>query len=198
MHIQNLTENSSVYTSNAWLCSCDSQEVRCKTLIDTGCDPHILHKLREIKKRSGRNPVDRIILTHNHYDHARLLGEIKKEYEPVIYAQSPYTTGVDKIIQGGDVIECGRYHFEIIAIPGHTTDSVCIYCPEEEILFSGDTPVVIWGTENTYEKSFVTGFELLAMKNIKTIYPGHGECMTDGIAGIIRQSLLNLSNSRIF
>lgn len=198
MHIKNLTEESIIYTSNAWLCSCNSPDTRCKILIDTGCDPAILDILREIKIRSGRTPVDHIILTHNHYDHSRLLGPVKEEYEPVIHASSPYTAGVDHILGDGDVIECGNCHFEIIAIPGHTSDSVCIYCPEEEILFSGDTPVIIWGTENTYEKSFVKGFEYIAVKKIKAIYPGHGEVIYNEIPAIMRQSLENLKNSRIF
>jgi len=196
MEIFNLTEKSAVYTSNVWLCCCDGA-AQGGVLIDTGCDPAILEYLREKKKERGTSPVSKIILTHNHYDHARLIKEIKEEFQAVVYASSPYTTGIDQILTDGDVISCGRYHFEIVSIPGHTSDSVCIYCPEEEILFSGDTPVMIWGTDNTYEKTFVHGFEELAKKKFHIIYPGHGEIIETGVVDLIRQSLTNIHNSRI-
>ncbi|HOJ96042.1 MAG TPA: MBL fold metallo-hydrolase [Methanospirillum sp.] len=196
MDIENLTRQSTIYTSNVWFCSCnDANEGG--VLIDTGCDPGILEYLQEQKKRLGRNPVSQIILTHNHYDHARLLTEIKKEYGTTVYASSPYATGIDRILSDGDVIRCGIYHFEIIAIPGHTSDSICIYCPEEEILFSGDTPMMIWGTDNTYEQAFIRGFEELATKKFHTIYPGHGEIIATGVADLIRNSLVNLHKSRV-
>lgn len=197
MDIINLTEQSTIYTSNVWYCSCNGSKAVSGTLIDTGCDASILNYLQEKKKQTGRNPIDQIILTHNHYDHAKLLNDLKKEYNPVVFASSSYTSGIDKILMNGTVLMCGDYHLEIIAIPGHTSDSICIYCPEEEILFSGDTPLIIWGTGNTYEKSFLAGFEELAKKKIQAIYPGHGEVMKTGVMNIIRQSLINLKNSRI-
>jgi hypothetical protein len=60
-----------------------------------------------------------------------------------------------------------------------------------------DTPVSIWGTENTYERAFVDGFEKLAQKRIHRIYPGHGEVITTGIPELIRHSLINLNGSKI-
>ena len=196
MDIRNLTKQSTIYTSNVWLCSCE-ETTEGGLLIDTGCDPAILEYLREKKKRTGRSPVSKIILTHNHYDHARLIKEIKVEFHAIVCASSPYTTGIDQILIDGNVITCGRYHFEIVSIPGHTSDSICIYCPEEEILFSGDTPMMIWGTDNTYERSFLHGFEELAKKKFHAIYPGHGEIVETGVPELIRQSLINLHNSRI-
>ncbi|NLL10791.1 MAG: MBL fold metallo-hydrolase, partial [Methanomicrobiales archaeon] len=118
MEIQNLTSQSTIYTSNAWFCSCEEDGIS-GILIDSGCDPAILKQLHEIKLKAGRNPVKKIILTHSHYDHARLVKEIKEEYHAAVYASSPYTAEVDKVLIDGDVITCGRYHFEIVSIPGH-------------------------------------------------------------------------------
>ncbi|MDD3574465.1 MBL fold metallo-hydrolase [Methanospirillum sp.] len=196
MEIQNLTRDSVIYTSNAWICFGDGKD-NAALLIDTGCDPRILDYFHDRKRLTGKNPVGQIILTHNHYDHAHLVEEIKNKYNSTINAFSSYTKGVDRVLRDGDIIRCGRYHFEIISIPGHTSDSICIYCPEEEILFSGDTPVAIWGTGNSYEKAFVLGFEKLAKKKFHTIYPGHGEIINTDTSGLIRRSLSNLYNSRI-
>lgn len=197
MNVINLTKQSSIYTSNAWLCGCIHSPEDFGILIDTGCDPVILDYLRQMREKTGKNPVEKLILTHSHYDHAKLLGRIKEEFNPVVYAASSYLAGVDTVLSHGDVVKCGIYHFEIITIPGHTSDSVCIYCPEEEILFSGDTPLIIWGTENTYEKDFLQGFEELAQRKITSAYPGHGEIMSIEVSRMIRQSLINLKRSRI-
>lgn len=197
MEIRNLTRESIIYTSNAWMCTCTGSGPGCRTLIDTGCDPDILRTLREISQATGGRPLDRIILTHNHYDHTKMAVVIKKEFNPEVYAWSSYTPGVDQVVKDGTVLPMGDAHLEIISIPGHTSDSICIYCPEEEALFSGDTPVVIWGTENSYEKGFVFGFENLAKRRINTIYPGHGEIIGHGISVMLRQSLDNLKKSRL-
>ena len=57
--------------------------------------------------------------------------------------------------------------------------------------------MMIWGTDNTYERSFLHGFEELAKKKFHAIYPGHGEIVETGVPELIRQSLINLHNSRI-
>jgi glyoxylase-like metal-dependent hydrolase (beta-lactamase superfamily II) len=195
--IINLTQQSSIYTSNAWLCRCGYKGQVCRTLIDTGCDPETLSILKEIETNTGEKPVDQVILTHNHYDHTRTLQKIKELYNPVVYASSAYVKGVDHVVKDGNVLAFGDLHLDIMAIPGHSSDSICIYCPEEEVLFSGDTPVFIWGTENTYEKSFLMGFEALARKKIGIIYPGHGELINHNTMSIIKHSLENIRKSRL-
>lgn len=197
MDIINLTEQSRIYTSNAWLCRCSNNCHGCMTLIDTGCDAEVLNLLLKIEMDIGDLPVDQVILTHNHYDHTRLLERIKERYNPVVYASSEFIKGVDQIVKDGSVLLCGEMHLDILATPGHTSDSICIYCPEEEILFSGDTPLFIWGTENSYEKSFLLGFEFLAQKKIRTIYPGHGEIINHNVMSILKHSLDNIRNSKL-
>jgi len=197
MDITNLTEKSSIYTSNAWLCRCNNTGHTCRTLIDTGCDPVTLNILKDIETKTGENPVDQVILTHNHYDHMRTLEKIKENYNPTVYASSSYVKGVDQVVKDGSVLRCGELHLDILAIPGHSSDSICIYCPEEEILFSGDTPIFIWGTENTYEKAFLMGFEVLATRQIRVVYPGHGEMINHNVMSILRHSLENIRNSRL-
>jgi len=209
MLVRNLSTGSDIYTANAYLCTNttrkqageelkeDSEYDACGLLIDTGCDPRIMTILKTIASETGRQPACTIILTHTHYDHARMLSEVQTTWQVSTYAYSAYLDGIDHVVQGGEEISCIRHTFELIHVPGHSTDSLCIYCPEEEILFSGDTPLVIWGTEGTYEFPFVRAFETLVRLKIATIYPGHGSPITGDCNRILDQSLRNLRKSRL-
>ena len=44
-----------------------------------------------------------------------------------------------KLLSENDVISFGNHKFTIIETPGHSRGSVCYYCSEENVLFSGDT-----------------------------------------------------------
>lgn len=210
MLVVNLSTGSDIYTANAYLCSSltsddeksQSEKEGCpchsRLLIDTGCDPKILIKLKEMSAHTGCQPFSDLILTHSHYDHSRMLGEIKAVWNVKTYAYSAYLHGIDHVVKGGEQITLDdRYTIEMIHVPGHSSDSICIYCPEDKILFSGDTPLAIWGIEGTYELPFLHGFEILSRRKISTIYPGHGEPITGDCNRILDQSLHNLRKSRI-
>ncbi|HWQ68255.1 MAG TPA: MBL fold metallo-hydrolase [Methanospirillum sp.] len=200
MKVINLTAKSVIYTSNAYYCIPDGSSPGhegCGTLIDTGCDPLTLDELRSISKTCGEQPICRIIITHSHYDHSRILGLIRAEWSVQTFAYSAYVEGIDTIIKGGEQIPDLGITWEFIHVPGHSTDSVCVYCPEEEILFSGDTPLAIWGTEGTYELPFVRAFEELEKRPVRIIYPGHGDPITSDCNLILTRSLRNLRKSRL-
>jgi glyoxylase-like metal-dependent hydrolase (beta-lactamase superfamily II) len=205
--VQNLTEGSQVYTSNAYLCIIDTSALNsenkstnqssCGLLIDTGCDPLIINNLTEREREINHQPVRDIILTHSHYDHTRMLSEIRAKWHVKTYAYSAYVDGIDQVVKGGEQISVNGCTFELIHVPGHSTDSLCVYYREEEILFSGDTPLIIWGTEGTYELPFVRAFEVLVNLKISTIYPGHGYPITGDCNRTLFQSLRNLRKSRL-
>jgi glyoxylase-like metal-dependent hydrolase (beta-lactamase superfamily II) len=166
-------------------------------LVDTGCDPRIVTELERIEANNNFQPVSKVILTHSHYDHAKMLGEIKKRWSVESYAYSSYLEGIDLVVRNGDQVRMGGYSFDILHVPGHTTDSLCVFSREEGILFSGDTPLVIWGTDATYELAFVHAFEELVNLDISTIYPGHGEPITANCNQTLKNSFRNLRKSRL-
>ncbi len=205
MQVINLTAQSEVYTSNAYLCSPslpdnDSESdgsTKCGLLIDTGCDPLILPALKQIEYENRIRPVCKVILTHSHYDHTKILKDIRATWQVTTYAYSAYLNGIDHVIKGGETVQVNGNNFDLIHVPGHTTDSICVYCKEEQILFSGDSPLMIWGTEGTYELSFVKAFEKLVQLPVRTIYPGHGDAIVKDCNRILDQSLRNLRKSRV-
>ncbi len=100
-----------------------------------------------------------ILLTHGHSDHMYEIQYFREKYGSKVYAhcdelsyferedlRNPVAVPIedrdyvcDVMLKDGDTIEFGPYVFQVIHTPGHTPGSVCYYCPEEKVVFSGDT-----------------------------------------------------------
>ncbi len=193
MKIYNLTEHSKVYTSNVYLVTGTWNAMDdVNTLVDVGRDLGALEIIFEISTGVGKKPVEKVVLTHNHYDHTSMLQNVKTIFNPRVYAWSKSLEGVDRILKDGETIRMGDQYFEVIHTPGHSTDSICLYCPAEGVLFSGDTPVIIRSTDSTYEEDFIRAMEKLSRREVKAIYFGHGEPLLDGCGIALRKSLDNI------
>jgi glyoxylase-like metal-dependent hydrolase (beta-lactamase superfamily II) len=196
MKVLNLTKGSKVYTSNVYLILGDWNAIEdVNTLIDAGRDPAVLTKINEASTGVGKHRIDQVILTHCHYDHANLVPQIKEAYGAKAYAYTSSLVGIDVILKGGEQLRVGDRYFEVIYSPGHSSDSICLYCAAEKVLFSGDTPVSIVAAGGSHEEGFVQALEGLCRKDIETIYPGHGEPIQDGNA-VLRRSLKNVRSGR--
>jgi hypothetical protein len=51
----------------------------------------------------------------------------------------------------------GDGYFEVIHMPGHSSDSICLYNQAEGVLFAGDSPVLITSSTGTYEAAISGG-----------------------------------------
>jgi glyoxylase-like metal-dependent hydrolase (beta-lactamase superfamily II) len=171
----NLTKNSRVYTSNVYFLGGTHNAISdVNTLIDVGRDESIFGLLAETSTGFGKKPIEHVILTHGHYDHMTLLTEVRRRFNPIIYAYSP-AEGVDRILRGGETLKVADSRCEIIHMTAHSYDSLCIYFPDAGLLFSGDTPLMIRSGGGSYPDEFVEQLEDLAGRNIRMIYPGHGD-----------------------
>lgn len=84
-------------------------------------------------------------------------------------------------------------HWELIATPGHTPDSFCLYNSGEGILISGDTILNMRGSGelNSFcsdSKKIKESFQKLLPLKINTLYPGHGKPLhgLDGLHHIVQ------------
>lgn len=196
MKILNLTYKSKVYTSNVYLITGSHNAIDdVNTLIDVGRDPSIIDKINNASTGVGKKRVVQVVLTHNHYDHTSLLPEIREIFKPEVYAFSRFLKGMDHLVKDGDMLRLGDRMFEIIHIPGHSDDSICLYCEEDRVLFVGDTQIIIESAGSTYEKGFIFAMEKLCRKNIKTIYFGHGDPLSRNCNKQIRASLRRVRES---
>lgn len=77
----------------------------------------------------------------------------------------------------------------MISVPGHTDDSMCLYNAHTATLFSGDAPLLIHSPGGSYAPEFVTALTALCEREIRTIYPGHGDPLTEHCNSRLRLSL---------
>jgi len=196
MKVINLSENSKIYTSNVYLLTGDWNCMKdVNTLVDVGRDQNVIDAICLASTGVGKVKVEKVILTHNHYDHASLLPQIKGVFKPQVYAYSSYLEGVDTYVKGGEMIKVADRLGEIIYTPGHSNDSICLYCEEDGILFAGDTPLIIRSPGGSYEPGFVRILEYICKKEIQTIYFGHGGPLTQGCNEALQATLRNVRKS---
>ncbi|KKG10383.1 hypothetical protein EO95_01690 [Methanosarcina sp. 1.H.T.1A.1] len=198
MKVINLTENPTTYTCNVYYIQGEFNSLsNLNTIIDIGRDNIIFEKFDEISKGVGKKLIDQIVLTHNHYDHTSLLKTVKEIYSPKVYAFSPYLKGVDVVLKGGESILIGDKFFEVIHTPGHTQDSICLYCSENGFLFVGDTRVILNSNNWTFEENYVKSMEYLCTKDVSRIFYGHGPPLDNRCNEKLQTTLNIIHNSKI-
>jgi glyoxylase-like metal-dependent hydrolase (beta-lactamase superfamily II) len=175
MKIMNLTENSNVYTSNVYLVLGTWNTIDdINTLIDVGSDPLVLKKIEEINTGLGKRKIDQVILTHSHSDHAANLSAVVQAFSPKVCAFNSHLSGIQKTLNDGDCLRIGENMFEVLHITAHSYDSICLFCENEGILFSGDTTFPIeFENEKLYKENEAV-LSRLKNKQISIEYPGHG------------------------
>jgi glyoxylase-like metal-dependent hydrolase (beta-lactamase superfamily II) len=180
-------------------------------LIDTGCGPAILERIRESYS------LDLIINSHGHPDHSSgnwLFPDVPL-YAPIEGADShgrlvplshrlveagPLadrwrrwvgdTMGFrDRVptsfYEHGHVFDFGHLKLQAIRTPGHTVDHYCFFQPEQRILLSSDidvTPFGPWyGHRESSLKEFRRSIDLVRALDAKVLASSHLDVLEDGI-----------------
>ncbi len=142
-----------------------------------------------------------IYITHCHGDHIGALKDLKEQKGGKILihrfdAEGLYNNeisltdyiGIEEIhleadsrVDDGDIIHIGNIEFKVIHTPGHTIGGSCLYCAQENLLFSGDTLFHgAWGRTDLPTSNFtdiigsITN-KLLVLPEDTIVYPGHGK-----------------------
>ena len=166
-------------------------------IVDCGNDPR---DITPLVKEAGLD-VRYVVLTHGHYDHADYIedyafyfpnaktvcheAEVSVMNDPdanvsaLLGLEREYLEP-DMTVDEGDVLMIGKKEFAVISTPGHTPGSICLYCEEERVMFTGDT-LFVRGVGRTDFK-YGSGAELLRslrrlskMDGEITFYSGHGD-----------------------
>jgi glyoxylase-like metal-dependent hydrolase (beta-lactamase superfamily II) len=197
MKIIPLKKSSAVYSCNSYLILGDWNRVGdLNTVIDPGTDAFVLDEIERLSTGCGKVAVEQVILTHNHFDHNGGVMALKQRYgaRVLAFVDGP---GVDELLYDGQFIKAGDGFLEVLHTPGHSSDSICLYAPAEETLFSGDTQVRVRAAGDVYTREYLAGLVKLSGRKIQWIYSGHDEPLTIHAQETILSSLANVRNSRI-
>ena len=196
MRVIALEASGDTYTCNAYLVLGTWSGLEdVNTLVDVGRDPAVLAGLEEAPTGVGKTRVEQVVLTHGHYDHCSLLPTIIELYRPSVLAYSQGVDGVSGLVADGEEVRLGDRRFTVLHTPGHTEDSICLYCKEEGVLFSGDMPLVINAVGGSYKRRFVNALERICALNVRAIYFGHGQPLYEDCNRRLRHSLKNVQRS---
>lgn len=175
MRIMNLTEDSKLYTSNVFFILGEWNTLDdVNTLVDVGSDLMVVEKLMEMNTGLGKRKVDQVIITHSHSDHVSMLPSVIEAFKPKVFGFNTHLKGIDTPLHDGDKLRIGEKMFEVIHITSHSYDSICLFCEEDGIMFTGDTnfPIEFENQQLKDENAFA--LSRLQGKNIKKLYNGHG------------------------
>lgn len=158
--------------------------------------------------RDGGLTPKHVVLTHAHLDHCFGVDTLHREFglqpemaagDDSLYAnlgqqaqtfygltlQTTFPDATDTPLDHGQDITFGTHRLQVIATPGHSRGSICLHCPEEHVLFSGDTlfRTTIGRTDLPGGNRFliIQSLRHLAMLPDNTrVLPGHGDETTMG------------------
>lgn len=150
-------------------------------LFDTGFgDTEVLAAVRTLTDL----PID-LVLTHGDPDHVGGLGDFTScRLHPGDWHKITAPVSLTPLAEG-DVLRCGRFAFEVIAIPGHTPGSVAFYDRVQKILLPGDSvqqggPIYMFGPDRDLPR-YIQSLEKLAAQIPAdvAVFPCHSACPID-------------------
>ncbi|PPK68148.1 MBL fold metallo-hydrolase [Actinokineospora auranticolor] len=170
--------------NNVWLVG-DDQEV---IIIDAAHDPD------EILAAADGRRVVAIVCTHAHDDHINAAADLATATDALVYlhpADEPlwrqvYPDADYQPLHDGHEFEVAGTFLQVIHTPGHAPGAVCLYAPQLNALFSGDT--LFAGGPGATGRSF-SDFptiidsirdRLLTLPADTVVHTGHGDATSIG------------------
>jgi hydroxyacylglutathione hydrolase len=171
-------------------------------VIDPGANPE---RIEEVIKANGLS-VSAYLITHGHADHIGALpalhaarpAPVAISAEDAQWAFLPFNQllphypalesppAVSRKLADGQKWTDGDLRYEVIATPGHSPGCVCLYFPENQVLFAGDTLF-----QGSVGRTDIPGGDPRALstslKKLKKlpddtrVFPGHGPETSIGI-----------------
>jgi glyoxylase-like metal-dependent hydrolase (beta-lactamase superfamily II) len=151
--------------------------------------------------------LDKILITHTHYDHIRYLDDFIDLY-PLAKVYASSNAQLSNLInfhelEHNDVIGLGKHLILSLFTPGHYSDSMCYWIKSKDIIFTGDT-MFVGRTGRTIsdgsdiKKLYNSTYNILLKLPLETtIYPGHhyGFCREISLLDNIKYSIFFQCNN---
>jgi glyoxylase-like metal-dependent hydrolase (beta-lactamase superfamily II) len=182
-----LAPNPSMMTldgTNTWLIAEPGSET--VLVVDPG--PEDEGHLQRVKATAaGRGQrITSIVLTHRHDDHSGGAARLAELTGAPVRAVDPAHRLGSEGLAAGDVLSAGGCELRVLATPGHTTDSVCLFLPADGAVLTGDTVLgrgtTVIGTDGSladYLDSLHRLRGLAEQTGLHALLPGHGPLLPD-------------------
>jgi glyoxylase-like metal-dependent hydrolase (beta-lactamase superfamily II) len=152
------------------------------TVIDPGPDDE--SHMQAIVAAAGV-PIRWILCTHTHMDHAPGAARLKQLTGATVAAMAAPRTdhdfqlSVDRVLQDGDLLECGAVRIRALHTPGHASNHLCYLLVHNRMLFTGDhimqgSTVVIWPPDGNM-RAYINSLRNLLKVDLAVLAPGHGD-----------------------
>jgi len=157
-------------------------------LIDTGAGvPEYLPLLEGYLRRRGWARPERIVLTHRHRDHLGGVAALRERFRDVVVSKMIWKDdglpeGIRDLRDGERVVGDGVTLIPVHT-PGHASDHLCYYMPEEQALFTGD--LILGGSTTVIPDEdgdlgqYLDSLRRVQALRARRIYPAHGPVIED-------------------
>jgi hydroxyacylglutathione hydrolase len=183
------------YDSNVYLLEDEDPIV-----VDTGTGMYADTILEELSRIVPLRKVERIVLTHCHYDHLGGAAEFQKATGAKVYLHEaeaiPIMAGDSSLaisgmfgqklrqlklepLKTGQKLKCGSSELEVLHTPGHSPGSIVLHEKASGSAIVGDTVfcdggVGRWDLPGGNLGQLISSLKRLGELGLKNMYPGHG------------------------
>jgi glyoxylase-like metal-dependent hydrolase (beta-lactamase superfamily II) len=169
-----------------------------------------MHALTDLDCEKYRHPDTAVARRRDTYTDHGLPAEDLPEVAHGLQDWMPYLHSVVEAstrLRGGETIPIGGRDWEVVHTPGHSTGHVCLWCPDLEVVLSGDhllpgvTPPVTFerGFDSDPLRSYLESLQRIEKLRPVQVLPGHGTPFGDvqrRIEAILRNKLRRLAAIR--
>ena len=151
-------------------------------VIDPGPDDLPAHLEAILSAANRRGSITTVVVTHRHLDHLPAAVPLCL-HSGATLAGHPDLPGVERPLADGQPV-----FDSLLALwtPGHTRDSLCLWNAADRSLFTGDlvlgTGTAVLDDAPGALTDYMASLQRLIELQPRTIYPGHGPIVDDGVA----------------
>ena len=158
------------------------------TLIDAGVgDPQ---HLAELETALGGTPLDAVLVTHGHPDHAAGAPALAAAHPGASFhklawpEEDPGYAVQWRWLRDGEILLAGGETLEAIHTPGHSPDHLAFWHPASATIFTGDlvvqgSSVMIHWSRGGDLAQYLASLERLLSLNPRRLLPAHGPVIDD-------------------
>ncbi|GHC97425.1 MBL fold metallo-hydrolase [Nocardiopsis terrae] len=148
---------------------------------------HLERVARTVQEQGAQ--VLMTVVTHRHFDHTEGSRYFAELTGAPVHAVDPGMRVGGSGLADGQLLTADGLELRVVATPGHTDDSVCLFVESDSAILTGDTVLghgtpVIDGDDGLapYMDSLYRLRDLVVEHRVRILLPGHGPVLTSPLA----------------